>query len=95
MSRKRLRLLIVALAAALTTVYAMILPKPTVIVARVGMSFDEVVRRSSYPVLANAVPPTGETGFGAVYVSTGFPGREPKARGSTCLPQDAKRCTPS
>ena len=69
MSAKRVRLLIAALVAALTTAFVTIPPKPTVLVARVGMSFDEVVRRSSYPSIANAVPPTGETGFAAIYVS--------------------------
>ena len=69
MSASSIRLLIAALAAALTAAYVMIPPKPTVLVARLGMTYDEVARRSSYPALANAVPPTGETGFAAIYVS--------------------------
>jgi hypothetical protein len=44
-------------------------PEPTVLVAHVGMSFDDVVKRSSFPALANAMPPEGETGFGTIDVT--------------------------
>ena len=44
-------------------------PKPTALVVRVGMSYDEVVTRSSYPARANGMAPSGETGFGTIDVT--------------------------
>ena len=71
MSSTRARRLIVALAAALTAAYVLIPPKPTVLVARVGMTYDEVLRRSSYPARAHGISPIGdEHGFGTIDVST-------------------------
>jgi len=60
--------LIASAAAVFATAFTMIPPKPTVLVARIGMSYDEVVNRSSYPALAHGLPPTGESGFGTIDV---------------------------
>lgn len=68
MKRKRIGLLIAAAAAVCIAAFTMIPPKPTVLVARIGMTYDDVVNRSSYPALAHGLPPTGESGFGTIDV---------------------------
>lgn len=69
MSPKRIRLLLATLVTALITAYLMIPPKPTILVARVGMTYDEVVKRPSYPARAHGMSPTGDTGFATIDVS--------------------------
>lgn len=49
-------------------------PEPTVLVVRMDMPFDEVVQRSTFPVLKNSTLPSEDpsgTGFGATFVSQG------------------------
>jgi len=69
MSPKRVRLLIAASIAALTTAYVTIPPKPTVLVVRAYMPYDEVVKRSSYPAQAHGMAPDNEDGFGTIDVT--------------------------
>jgi len=69
MSPKRARLLIAASIAALTTAYVMTPPKPTVLVVRAYMPYDEVVKRSSYPAQAHGMAPRREDGFGTIDVT--------------------------
>lgn len=69
MNKAATRLLLAASIAGLTSAYWMIPPKPTVLVARIGMTFNEVVGRSSYPALDHGFPPGREIGIGSIYVS--------------------------
>jgi len=68
MSRDLARRLVAA-CMALVTAFLMIPPKPTVLVVCVGMSYDEVVKRSSYPALDNGMAPTADTGFATIDVT--------------------------
>jgi hypothetical protein len=68
MRAKRVRLCIVLVLAAMTIVLLRIPPEPTVLVVDIDMSYDEVVRRSTYPARAHGMPPTGETGFATIDV---------------------------
>lgn len=49
-------------------VFLMLPPKPTVLVVDIDMSYDEVVRRSSYPARAHGMAPTADTGFATIDV---------------------------
>jgi hypothetical protein len=69
MSPKLAGLLIATSIAAVTTAFVWIPPKPTVLVVRVGMPYDEVLKRSSYPARAHGMEPSGETGFGTIDVT--------------------------
>lgn len=69
MSPKLARLLIAASIAALTTASVMIPPKPTVLVVRAYMPYDEVIKRSSYPAQAHGIAPDSEYGFGTIDVT--------------------------
>jgi len=69
MSLRKARFLVAASIAVLTMAFMINPPKPTALVVRVGMSYDEVVTRSSYPARANGMAPSGETGFGTIDVT--------------------------
>lgn len=68
MNRKVVRIGVAVLVTALTT-FMLIPPQLTVLVARIGMTYDEVIKRSSYPALAHGMSPDGdEHGFGTIDV---------------------------
>lgn len=69
MSPGHVRLLVAASIAVLTMAFMMIPPKPTALVVCIGMRYDEVVKRSSYPAQANGMAPSGKTGFGTIDVT--------------------------
>jgi len=58
----------VALSGIALTVHLMIPPEPTVLVVDIDMSYDEVVKRSSYPARAHGMAPTADTGFATIDV---------------------------
>jgi len=60
-----------AVFAAFATAFYKPTPEPTVLVVRMDMPFDEVVRKSSYPVIKESNLPSddpGGTGFGVTWI---------------------------
>jgi len=70
MSPKVIRLVIAALAILFAAAFMSRPAPPTVLVARIGMTYDEVIERSSYPASAHGMSPAGdEHGFGTIDVT--------------------------
>jgi len=68
MKRRPIWLVIAVLAAVFASAFMMMPPKPSLLVARIGMRYDEVVNRSTYPALAHGLSPTVQSGFGTIDV---------------------------
>lgn len=63
------RILVVVIMTALAAAYLIIPPKPAVLVVRVGMSYEEVVSRSSFAARAHGLKPADWEGFGTIDVT--------------------------
>lgn len=68
--KSRFRLLAISAGLVIAIVcWRSIAPEPTLLSFRPGQAFEEVVKNSTYPVLAQSNIPDGETGWGATWVT--------------------------